>query len=296
MSRVSQPVLPLVPAEARPIGPLAGLVTTGEGSVVFVAGQASFAFAAGDETARRLAAVQLVTTKIASQAAVAAAFGVSAVTVWRWQAEFAEHGVCGLISAKKGPKGPSKLTESLTARIRDLDGQRLTLAEIAGQTGVSTATVRVALGRVDASRGSDASPEITEPAVGDDGSVPVDDLDDSGLDGDDDYQGDGQLVLPVLPAPVPRVGERRLARTGLLPEAPVVFTEGAHLPLAGLLLVLPALEPTGLLVAFESVFGRLRNGFYGLRSLLLTMLFLALLRDPRAEGATRDPGGVSLSV
>ena len=86
MSRVSQPVLPLVPAEARPIGPLAGLVTTGEGSVVFVAGQASFAFAAGDETARRLAAVQLVTTKIASQAAVAAAFGVSAVTVWRWQA------------------------------------------------------------------------------------------------------------------------------------------------------------------------------------------------------------------
>ena len=187
MSRVSQPVLPLVPAEARPIGPLAGLVTTGEGSVVFVAGQASFAFAAGDETARRLAAVQLVTTKIASQAAVAAAFGVSAVTVWRWQAEFAEHGVCGLISAKKGPKGPSKLTESLTARIRDLDGQRLTLAEIAGQTGVSTATVRVALGRVDASRGSDASPEITEPAVGDDGSVPVDDLDDSGLDGDDDY-------------------------------------------------------------------------------------------------------------
>ena len=287
MSRVSQPVLPLVPAEARPIGPLAGLVTTGEGSVVFVAGQASFAFAAGDETARRLAAVQLVTTKIASQAAVAAAFGVSAVTVWRWQAEFAEHGVCGLISAKKGPKGPSKLTESLTARIRDLDGQRLTLAEIAGQTGVSTATVRVALGRVDASRGSDATPEITEPAVDNDGSAPVDDLDDSGLDGDDDYQGDGQLVLPVLPAPVPRVGERRLARTGLLPEAPVVFTEGAHLPLAGLLLVLPALEPTGLLVAFESVFGRLRNGFYGLRSLLLTMLFLALLRDPRAEGATR---------
>ncbi len=31
--------MPLVPAEARPIGPLAGLVTTGEGSVVFVAGQ-----------------------------------------------------------------------------------------------------------------------------------------------------------------------------------------------------------------------------------------------------------------
>lgn len=77
------------------------------------------------------------------------------------------------------------------------------------------------------------------------------------------------------------------------PGAGRLHAEGAHLPLAGLLLVLPALEPTGLLVAFESVFGRLRNEFWMLQSLLLTMLFLALLRDPRAEGATdplRRPG------
>ncbi|MEO7069359.1 MAG: putative transposase [Nostocoides sp.] len=288
MSRVSQPVLPLLPAEARPIGPVAGMVTTGEGSVVFVAGQASFAFAAGDETARRLAAVQLVTTKIASQAAVAAAFGVSAVTVWRWQVEFADHGVSGLMPVKPGPKGPSKLTDRLAARIRDLDGQGLTLAEIAQQTGVSTATVRVALGRVGVSNGQDTSSEDTVPE-----GEAADDLGDLSQDAvgepeDGRGQDDGdQLVLSVLPAPVPRTGERRLARAGLLPEAPVVFTPGAHLPLAGLLLVLPALEPTGLLVAFESVFGRLRNGFYGLRSLLLMMLFLALLRDPRAEGATR---------
>lgn len=53
-------------------------------------------------------------------------------------------------------------------------------------------------------------------------------------------------MLPVLPVPVPRRGERVLARDGLLTEAPVVFTSGAHLPLAGVLLVLPALEDTGL--------------------------------------------------
>jgi hypothetical protein len=35
------------------------------------------------------------------------------------------------------------------------------------------------------------------------------------------------------------------------------------------------------------LYGRLRNGFYGLRSLLLTLAFLALLREPRAEGASR---------
>ena len=35
-------------------------------------------------------------------------------------------------------------------------------------------------------------------------------------------------------------------------------------PLAGLLLALPALEGTGLLEAARQVFGRLKDGFYGL--------------------------------
>ena len=54
------------------------------------------------------------------------------------------------------------------------------------------------------------------------------------------------------PAPEPRTSERGLARTGQLVEAPVVFTEGAHLPLAGLLLILPALAATGLTEAFAA--------------------------------------------
>ena len=37
------------------------------------------------------------------------------------------------------------------------------------------------------------------------------------------------------------------------------------------------------------VYGRLRNGFYGLEMLLVVLVFLALLREPRAEGATRVP-------
>jgi hypothetical protein len=87
--------------------------------------------------------------------------------------------------------------------------------------------------------------------------------------------------------PAPRTVERALARAGDLVEAPVVFAQGAHLPLAGLWLILPALAATGLVSAFQTTYGRLRNGFYGLRATLLMLLFLALLRDPRAEGATR---------
>ena len=91
--------------------------------------------------------------------------------------------------------------------------------------------------------------------------------------------------------PVPRTGERALARYGLLAEAEPVFTAGARLPLAGLLLVLPALAVTGLLQVFTDTYGRLRNGFYGLQPVVLTLLFLALLRDPRARGPDpADPG------
>ena len=38
-----------------------------------------------------------------------------------------------------------------------------------------------------------------------------------------------------------------------------------------------------------AVYGRMRNGFDGLTASLLTLVFLALLREPRAEGATRIP-------
>ncbi len=108
-------------------------------------------------------------------------------------------------------------------------------------------------------------------------------------------QRDGEAAaadepLPVLPDPVPRDGERTLARWGLPGEgAEPVSAPGARYPLAGLLLALPALESTGLLEAARQVYGRLKDGFYGLAATLLTLVFLALADEPRAEGATRVP-------
>jgi hypothetical protein len=263
-----------MPAEAVPVGPVAGLLENpDEGGVVFVCGLVTFSFAAGDEVGRRLAAVQLVTTKIATAVAVAAAFRVGAVTLWRWTAAFEDAGVAGLVAGKRGTRGATKLTDAVAARIRDLDGRGLSLAAVGERTGVSTATVRVALGRRKGSAGWEARQALTLPT-------------DTDGDGEDANRGE-DVGLPVLPAPVPRTAERALARAGELIQAPPVFTEGAHLPMAGLLLILPALAGTGLIEAFEATFGRLRNGFYGLRATLLMLLFLALLRDPRAEGATR---------
>jgi hypothetical protein len=289
MSRVSQPVLPLLPAEARAVGPSAGLTEGPDGGVVFVFGLATFTYAAGDELGRRLAAVQLVTSRVAAAGEVAAAFGVSGVTLWRWGQDFTRDGVGGLVRERTGPRGPIKLTDRLAARIVALHGQGLSLRAVAAASGVSTATVRVALGRV-APRPRVGTPiepddltDLTDPDVDADD---VDADDDADLDADDDDPaGAGELV--VLARPVARTAERAAARAGDLAEAPVVITQGAQLPLAGLLLALPALAATGLLEAAAAVFPPMRKGFYGLRATLLMLLFLGLLREPRAEGATR---------
>jgi transposase-like protein len=270
---LTQLPLPLLPAGAAEIAPGVGLVTgDGGGGLVSVHGLATFAWDGGDEAGRRLAAVQLVRLRAVSQAQAAAAFGVDPVTVWRWDQALAAGGVAGLVPARRGPKGASKLTAELAARIGELDAAGATLSEIAAATGVSTFSVRNALGRV-------------VP-----GGRPVAGAaeDSAGLDAGDGDAGQGAVA--VLPDPVPRDAERVLARWGLLGEGAVpVFTPGARYPLAGLLLALPALEGTGLLDAAREVYGRLKDGFYGLAATLLTLTFLALAGEPRAEGATRVP-------
>src|SRR5207342_1951052 len=67
------------------------------------------------------------------------------------------------------------------------------------------------------------------------------------------------------------------------------FTPGARYPLAGLLLALPPLAGTGLLACARQVYGRFRNGSCGLEVMLVVLVFMALLREARAEGATRIP-------
>ncbi len=274
--------LPLLPAGSAEIAPGVGLVTGADGGgLVIVHGLATFAWDGGDEAGRRLAAVQLVRLRAAAQGQVAEAFGVDPATIWRWDRALSAGGVAGLVPARRGPKGASKLTAGTVTRIRELDAAGKSLREIAAATGVSTFSVRNALGRV-----------APQPAADGAAGRPAGSGEEADAGGPDGASVAGDERLPVLPDPVPREGERALARWGLLGEgAEPVFAAGARYPLAGLLLVLPALEDTGLLACARQVYGRLRNGYYGLAATLLTMVFLALAGEPRAEGATRVPPG-----
>src|ERR1019366_10005519 len=100
----TQQLLPLAPAGAVLIGDAAALVQDGDGGRVFIRGELTFAWDAGDDLGRRLAAVQLVRTKAARALQVATAFGVTAVTLWRWRRELDATGAQGLAQDKRGPK------------------------------------------------------------------------------------------------------------------------------------------------------------------------------------------------
>ena len=249
---LTQVPLPLLPGDAAEIAPGVGVVACQDGGgVVWVHGLATFAWDAGDETARRLAAVQLVQLKAATKVQVAQAFGVIPVSVWRWARALAAGGVAGLVPAAKGPRRASKLTPQVIGRIRELDGQGAGKAAIAAAAGVSESSVRSVLRP--AAGGADGVPAGQDPADTDSADI-------ADLAGTDTGMGAAEPepdALAVLPDPVPRDGERALARFGLLGEgAAPAFTPGARYPLAGLLLALPPLAQSGLLDCARQVYGR----------------------------------------
>ena len=72
-------------------------------------------------------------------------------------------------------------------------------------------------------------------------------------------------------------------KLGMIEEAPVVYESTEHVAGAGVLLGLALLSETHLLDEARHVYGRLKNAWYGLRSLLFTLVVMALLRIKRPE-------------
>ena len=88
---------------------------------------------------------------------------------------------------------------------------------------------------------------------------------------------------------VKRDVERALAPVGKLVEATPEFEPAESVAKAGVLVALPALLGQGLVDVGQQVYGGLKNGDYGLRSMLLTFGVMALIRIKSTESrAPRD--------
>lgn len=261
--------LPLAPSGSSHVADGVAFFEDADGNgSVFLWGMAAWCWCASDAVARRLAAVQLVNSRAARQRQVADAFGVHENSLVRWRSSYEAGGVGSLMDDRPGPKGPSKVTEDKRHEIARLRASGLSLVEVATRTDVSTATVRRVTVVV-------ADTEPSHDGIDPDGRV--DDLSESSTGGD---------LIP-LARPVDRSNERAAARFGLIDDAPPVICEGASLPVAGALLILPALAATELLEIAASVYGARKAAFYSLRSLFCSIVFACLLGEPRAEGVSR---------
>jgi prepilin-type processing-associated H-X9-DG protein len=84
-------------------------------------------------------------------------------------------------------------------------------------------------------------------------------------------------------------GDRLLADLGLLNDAVPIFGPGRRLPGAGVLLALPAVVRSGLLDCAREVYGGIGPAFFGLRTTVVTLVLMALLRIRSPENLEERP-------
>lgn len=103
-------------------------------------------------------------------------------------------------------------------------------------------------------------------------------------DADPDVSDDADAVPSLDRDPSNRDLDRLLACMGVLDDAKPMFHPGTNVHGAGVLLAVPAIVESGVLEIARDIYGGIGPAFYGLRTTIVTLVLMALLRIKRAEG------------
>jgi transposase len=285
---------------------------------VFVDQTPFYCYPLTDPIEHRFCALQLVEAGLAKVNQVCHAFDIQQRTLSRLRKKFRRHGIAGLVPQKKGRK--SKQTPSLAAAIVELYYQGKSTYDIGTQLGLSPSTVQRILkdqgvklrspydrqkslpittennqAQGNLPRDAEvAEPQVAEPQVAERQVAERQVA---------ERQTTTQTLLiepqveslPVEATSIPYASplDRFFVSMGMIEEAPVEYQSTDGVPYAGVLLGLAVLEETHLLEEARNVYGRLQNGWYGLRSLIWSLVSMALLRIKRPEQLKHyDPAGV----
>jgi transposase len=281
---------------------------------VLVAGMPIAHFALGDRMAEAYAMVTLVDDGWADQVEVARAFGCSTRTVRRAQQRFEDGGLPALGRAAGFPKGRRRTTATRVRRVQEHKARGLSNRAIADRLSISEKAVRKLLRRLGWKSTEPAQAQL--PLEGADpnlsASVPAqisaispppekavcvepnsgrDASPSAAASADPNLSASVADELPVSfdTDPADRRIDRLFACLGLLDDAAPMFRPGRRVPGAGVLLALPALLDSGVLECARDVYGSLAPAFYGLRTSIVAMLLMALLRIKRPEALKEHP-------
>lgn len=258
--------LALKPANAQEVNETVCVVDDGTDVAYFAAGVPLFRHAVGDSVSRRVAIGQILELKLARKSELISALPTSLSSLYRHQRDLRAEGVLGLVPKKRGPKGGHKLDRQALAKAQKMLNADETKVAVAGELGVTEGTIRhaVCLGRL-----KEPSRQGQRKSLRRTGSQPS-----------ERSVRDAKSPLGVA---TERTVDRVLARVGKLEEAKPEFEASLAVGGGGTLLALPALLELGLLDVTEKVYGRLKNGYYGLKSTVLCLALMALLRIRNPE-------------
>ena len=235
---------------------------------VFLGETAIHVYEAEDRASEALAMALLARARVATQVELAATFGCHRNTVARWERRLEEGGVAGVVPAKRGPKGPRKVTPAVLGVVRELAhlGCVKVARRVGHRTGVhlSAKHVNELLQRV---RGEVAQQGVLveEPSA-----------------------APATEAQPEPEAPItawseePEAEQERVGEGG---EPPVVLPEQTRGRYMGAALYYPALQALGLVEAAASCFRLVRAERFGVQAVMLTLFFLSLLSKTTVEAA-----------
>ena len=271
-----------------------------EQRVVVIGGLPAHHYHADDSVAKAYAMVFLVESGFAQQNEVARAFARSERTVRRYQQRYVDGGMAALGRERGWRRGRRRITGKRLRTIERLKSQGLSNRQIAQRLGVDEKAIRKHVGP------SKPAEQLVFPATANDKTseephTSVENATDERCDDKGDWErhtDDAAEECEPVPMsldrdPSDRMFDRLLACMGLLDDAAPMFRDGARVPGAGVLLATPLLVESGILRVCRKLYGEIGPAFYGLRTTMLTLLLMALLRVKRPEHLKqRDPAAL----
>jgi transposase len=262
--------------------------------VILVAGLPVHHYLAEDTVAEAYAMVFLVESGYAQQTDVARAFDRSVRTVRRFQERYAHGGMAALSREQGWRRGRRRISGKRLRSIEILKSQRMSNRAIAHRLGVSENAIRKLVGPSKPAESTQlalpAIPTTARKSAAAPNSEDGDRTARSAEEKDGDPAAAPEAANDDEPVPMSldgdaedRTFDRQLAYLGLLDDAAPLFGEGSSVPGLGVLLALPCLVESGLLRICRKLYGDIGPAFYGLRTTLLTLVLMALLRIKRPE-------------
>jgi len=270
--------LPILPEEAVTLSPRLAVVETPETLVFMNASGPLMSCARDDSATKRYIGAVLMTQGLAKGEDLAAVLGVHRSTLFRNQKLYQAGGLAAIRDerGRGAPRRAHKLTDDVLPIAQACLDQGRSQSQAAREVAVSEAAIRHAIktGRLHRSQRTRARRVGFSPA-------------ERAARDAAEARGAGTAVK--------RLEERLLASQGELAQAAPRFEGVEGVANVGVLLALPGVVGEGLLRSAEGIYAPLKAGFYGLHSILLCLVMMALLRIKSVEClSAHQPGELGI--